>query len=371
MKKRSKIIINAVKILDYLIDNDAMAGGGVKVKSIYDSVGLSKKEFDAADIFLLQQKYVGGTMGGMDGSRYLEGSGVEFYEENSSLLEVTHNNKEVGQMPDTRKVFVVHGRDTRLRDDFFDFLRALSLQPIEWSGALKLTGKATPYIGEVLESAFKNAQAVIVLLSPDDEVRLSPELWETKEEETEKNFKLQARPNVLFEAGMAFGTHPDRTLLIEVGEVKAFSDVAGRHVVRLSDSSKKRNEIAERLRTAGCAVSTSGNDWLSTGSFKVVRESKKQSTSYTQTDLTEGDIIALLNNWWPKSKESVPDDVRVNFREIDESLSLPHGSTKKYIGQIAARKSFKCISSGNLVAGFEYDVSIDDFGTYVEPEPNF
>ena len=274
-------------------------------------------------------------------------------------------------MPDTRKVFVVHGRDIRLRDDFFNFLRALSLQPIEWSEALKLTGKATPYIGEALESAFKNAQAVIVLLSPDDEVRLSPDLWEPKEDETEKDFKLQARPNVLFEAGMAFGSHPERTLLIEIGEVKAFSDVAGRHVVRLSDSPKKRNEIVERLRTAGCAVSTSGNDWLSTGSFKVVRESKKQSTSYAKTDLTEGDIIALLNNWWPRSKEPVPDDVSVNFREIDESLSLPYGSTKKYIGQIAARKSYKCISSGNLVAVFEYDVSIDDFGTYVKPEPDF
>lgn len=77
-------------------------------------------------------------------------------------------------MPDPRKVFVVHGRDDRLRRDFFSFLRALNLQPLEWSEALRLTGKASPYIGEVLDSAFDNAQAVIVLLSPDDEVRLSP-----------------------------------------------------------------------------------------------------------------------------------------------------------------------------------------------------
>jgi len=164
------------------------------------------------------------------------------------------------QTPDTKKVFVVHGRDGRLRDDFFAFLRSLGLNPIEWSEALKLTGKATPYIGEALESAFKNAQAVIVLLSPDDEVRLSPKLWNTSEEENEKDFKLQARPNVLFEAGMAFGTHSDRTLLIEVGQVKAFSNVAGRHVIRLSNDADKRNEIAERLRTAKCDVKTNGSD---------------------------------------------------------------------------------------------------------------
>jgi len=247
-----------------------------KFRDIFVSLDLSNEDFDAADTYLLQKKYVDGTLGGMDGSRYLQSSGIDFYENNSSLLNDTLVKQGNGSMPDAKKVFVVHGRDGRLRDDFFAFLRALDLDPIEWSEALKLTGKASPYIGEALESAFKNAQAVIVLLSPDDEVRLSPELWKEAEEENEKIFKLQARPNVLFEAGMAFGTHPDRTLLIEVGHVKAFSDVAGRHVIRISNSAGKRNEIAERLRTIGCDVITSGNDWLNTGDFNINRESKAE-----------------------------------------------------------------------------------------------
>ena len=133
---------------------------------------------------------------------------------------------------------------------------------------------------------------------------------------------------------MAFGTHPGRTLLIEVGQVKPFSDVAGRHVVRLSDSAEKRNEIVERLRTAGCDVSTSGSDWLSTGNFNVVREKNNDSLGYARTNLTDGDIIALLEDWWPKSGESVPDNVKVNFSEVDRSLSLPPGSTKKFISQV-------------------------------------
>ena len=280
MVTRSKIIHNALKILSYLINNDAMAGRDIKLKEIFNSVGLPEKEFDSADTYLLQQEYVEGTMGGMDGSRWLTGSGVDFYEENSSFLENTYNNREVNQMPDTKKVFVVHGRDSRLRDDFFSFLRSLGLQPIEWSEALKLTGKATPYTGEAIESAFKNAQAVIVLLSPDDEVRLSPELWKDNEDENEREIRLQVRPNVLFEAGMAFGTHHDRTLLVEVGQLKAFSDVAGRNVVRLSNSAERRNEIAERLRTAGCDVSTSGNDWLKIGDFNVVREKRSEEDLY-------------------------------------------------------------------------------------------
>ena len=66
------------------------------------------------------------------------------------------------------RVFVVHGRDERLRNGVFDFLRSIRLVPIEWSEAIRLTAKATPYVGEILEIAFHHAQAVVVLLSPDD-----------------------------------------------------------------------------------------------------------------------------------------------------------------------------------------------------------
>ncbi|MHB8111681.1 MAG: TIR domain-containing protein [Syntrophorhabdaceae bacterium] len=166
------------------------------------------------------------------------------------------NKEGINPMPNQKHIFVVHGRDERLRRDFFAFLRALDLQPIEeWLEALRLTGKVSPYIGEVLDKAFENAQAVVAQLTPDDEVRLVKELWLPNEETTEKEIHLQARPNVLFEAGMAFGKNPDRTLLVQAGRVKAFSDVAGRHVVRLTNSPESRQDVAERLRTAGCAVS--------------------------------------------------------------------------------------------------------------------
>ncbi|MFC1882255.1 TIR domain-containing protein [Thermodesulfobacteriota bacterium] len=197
------------------------------------------------------------------------------------------NHSEVKPMPDPKKVFVVHGRDERLRSDFFSFLRALKLQPIEWSEALRNTRKASPYIGEVLDKAFENVQAVIVPISPDDEVRLSPDLWQPQEAINEKEFQQQARPNVLFEAGMAFGRDPDRTLLIEVGQTKTFSDVAGRHAVRLSNEPAKRKDVAERLKTIGCAVSTTGEDWLQVGDFSINRtkpaiKAKQPSNSYTE-----------------------------------------------------------------------------------------
>jgi len=181
-------------------------------------------------------------------------------------------------MPDNTKdptesrsnhVFVVHGRNETLRRAFFDFLRAIGLRPIEWSQAVTMTGKASPFIGEVLDAAFKNAQAVIVLLSGDDEAKLQANLHRKDDPQYEKVLSPQARPNVLFEAGLALGRYPDRTILVEVGQLRPFSDIAGRHTIRLDNSVAKRQDLAQRLQVAGCAIDLSGIDWHSVGDFNA------------------------------------------------------------------------------------------------------
>ncbi|SLD66976.1 Predicted nucleotide-binding protein containing TIR-like domain [Mycobacteroides abscessus subsp. abscessus] len=165
-----------------------------------------------------------------------------------------------------RKVFVVHGRNLGARDAMFGFLRAIGLEPIEWSTAISATGSASPYIGQALDAAFEMAQAVVVLLTPDDIAYLRPEYANT-DDDHDRVPTPQARPNVLFEAGMAIGRHPERTVLVELGVLRPFSDVAGRLAVRLDNSSHKRNDLASRLKDAGCDVTTSGADWLSVGDF--------------------------------------------------------------------------------------------------------
>lgn len=184
------------------------------------------------------------------------------------------SNFELPSTTDARKVFVVHGRDTGLKIGLFDFLRALGLEPIDWSEAIRLTGRASPYIGEILDVAFGHAQAIVVLLSPEDEVRLAPDLQGSDEAQDERQFMMQPRPNVIFEAGMGFGRNPDRTILVEVGNVKAFSDIAGRHVVRLSNDESRRRDLADRLTTAGCAVNFGGDAWRRAGNFAVARAAR-------------------------------------------------------------------------------------------------
>jgi len=165
--------------------------------------------------------------------------------------------------PDPRRVFVIHGRNERSRKALFEFLRSIGLDPIEWSRAIQMTGKASPYIGEVLDATFGAAQAVVVLQTPDDIAYLHPSLTYPDDPECEP--QSQPRPNVLFEAGMAMGRDPNRTVLAELGQVKVFSDIHGRHVVRLDNTVAKRQDLADRLRSAGCSVDLSGRDWHDAG----------------------------------------------------------------------------------------------------------
>lgn len=169
---------------------------------------------------------------------------------------------------DPKKVFVVHGRNEGARKALFIFLRSIGLEPLEWSEGVKLTGNASPYIGEVLDAMFQQAQAVVVLITGDDYAMLDRRLLASGE--PPEQLTPQARPNVLFEAGMAFASHQQRTVMVELGRTRPFSDVAGRLAIKLEDSVAKRQELAERLKTAGCPVQIEGRtDWHTAGQFEA------------------------------------------------------------------------------------------------------
>jgi len=177
-------------------------------------------------------------------------------------------------------VFVVHGRNTSARDAVFAFLRTVGLRPLEWSQAIRLVRKGSPYVGEILEAAFREAAAVVVLLTPDDEARLRSVFAKAGDPQFERQLTGQARPNVLFEAGMAFGKDPNSTVLVQIGEVRPFSDVGGRHVVHLSNQASSRQEFVTKLANAGCNVDTTGTDWLVVGNFAAQPSSRSlQPTS--------------------------------------------------------------------------------------------
>src|SRR5438270_266613 len=61
---------------------------------------------------------------------------------------------------------------------------------------------------------------------------------------------------------MAMGKFPERTIIVELGKLRPFSDVIGRLVIRIDNSSQKRQDIANRLETAGCTKASLLNECL-------------------------------------------------------------------------------------------------------------
>ncbi len=173
----------------------------------------------------------------------------------------------------SNNIVVIHGRDTAIRDDMFGFLRSVGLNPIEWNEAVRRTGHASPYTGDVVDAMFTNSQAVIAMFTPDEYVELRPDL---QSKDQADNAGWQARPNVFVEAGMALAKNDAHTILVEIGSVRTASDLLGRNVIRFDGSSATRHSLNERLRTAGCNVSTTGTDWLRVGKFKISSTSTRR-----------------------------------------------------------------------------------------------
>jgi hypothetical protein len=232
----------------------------------------------------------------------------------------------------------------------FDFLRAIGLQPLEWSQAVAATGEGTPYVGRILDEAFSIAQAVVVLMTPDDEARLRKQFQKDHDEPYENQLTGQARPNVLFEAGMAMGRDERRTVVVQVGNLRPFSDVGGRHVVRLNNSGPKRQELADRLKTAGCIVDLSGTDWHSTGSFDLEENSSSTNSSHAEDDLPP-DAVKMLVRFAHAAKS-------VSLEQASVGINLSKGKRDFYRDQLLKLKYIK-VAMGRVGSDLAYFITAE------------
>lgn len=192
-----------------------------------------------------------------------------------------------GSGTDSGAVFVVAGRDSQAAAAIGALLRALGLRVIEWEHAVAKTGLPNPYVGDVVEAGLRMAGAAVVLLTPDDLVRLREDLLHDDDGGEERDVRGQARPNVYYEAGIADALGRERTVIVEIGAVKSFSDAAGRHVVRYDGSAARRQALAERLRLAGLAVDTGGQDWLTAGDVTDVLQTARAAIQEAGAHVSE------------------------------------------------------------------------------------
>src|SRR5262249_40506615 len=153
--------------------NRTLSGSGLVFADKGENVAI---HFDDSDFFALEAEslirlYRDGR-GDLHGK--ITGLGL------SSVEQRQESEKESKPM-NKRNVFVIYGRNEKLRSSMFAFLRSLDLNPLEWGELIAKTKSAAPYVGQVLEAGLQEVAAVVGFLTPDDIAFLNRKLWSSVE----------------------------------------------------------------------------------------------------------------------------------------------------------------------------------------------
>ena len=140
----------------------------------------------------------------------------------------------------TKEVFVIHGRDNEAKETVARFLTRLDLTPV-------ILHEQPNQGRTIIEKFERNAQVgfAVALLTPDDVGALKNE---------EKNLKLRARQNVVFELGYFLGRlGRERVCALTKGNIEIPSDYDGVVYISLDDGGWKMDLIRE-LKNVGFDV---------------------------------------------------------------------------------------------------------------------
>lgn len=161
---------------------------------------------------------------------------------------------------DPNRVFVIQGRNQRAARELKLFLQSLGLQEWTFDEVAVAEGNAAS-IFDIVHRGVSGTRAVIVLFTPDERAALQAQLAAPDDKPQDK-VRWQARPNVIYEAGLARGLNPEGTILVSFGDVELPSDLAGIKIVKMENHPRRRKELRERLIKAGCSLNDSSGAWM-------------------------------------------------------------------------------------------------------------
>lgn len=273
-----------------------------------------------------------------------------------------------------RRVFMVHGRDAVNNEAMRQLLRALDLSVFEWEQAVHATGAPNPYVGDIVEAGIENSDAVVVLFTPDDEVKLRDDLIVNTDGDDERLIRGQPRPNVIYEAGLARAMAPERTLIIAIGEVKVHTDIAGRHLVYVRNDAQSRHTIAQRLAGVGLRVDTSGQDWLSAGQFVLTGGLTPIDPGDTSTwvpqvadaiDSPEGDDFVGFLELLADMEEAMPEATEI-MTELATDVQDLGALTRQATAEMTESDERGLGSRGRLSVAIRYASSLEPLADKTE-----
>jgi predicted nucleotide-binding protein len=120
--------------------------------------------------------------------------------------------------------FLICGRDNKSNDAITELMFSWGVSTMTWTRAKVLartTLGRTPTIFEIVQAGMRESQCIIALFTPDMNGTLRREFVRDAREGAGLR---QPRANVLFEAGVALGLYPDKTILVDMGSVEIGSD---------------------------------------------------------------------------------------------------------------------------------------------------
>ena len=161
---------------------------------------------------------------------------------------------------------MIAGSNTQALAAMLELLRAMGVKAIGWSDAVE-AAKPESTTAAVVDAGTSATDATIVMFTGDDEVRLRREFRHGGASSGDATFRVQARPNVLFEAGMAYMKAPHNTLFVVCGQQKIHDEVAGGNRIDIHDDPNWRQVLATRLRDSGVNVGDDSKAWRTAGDF--------------------------------------------------------------------------------------------------------
>lgn len=258
-------------------------------------------------------------------------------------------------MPDPKRVFVIYGRNSFLYDQMVLFLRALDLRP---KGFFEVAAECGAHktVLDIVKHGMTEATGVVALFTPDEWSVLRPGL-DPARGQGEESRRWQARPNVIFEAGLALGIAPERTVLVTVGrEVRVFSDVAGYHLVKLDNQPESRNYLRGKLKAAGCDVDMGTGEHLHTkrgGDFE-------SGLSFDGETPPSEPFVAPKATARPRSrrKKDAPSDAESELGEVERMMP----PRTRALFRLQAKLSWAPVASSQKVQ-LELQVRLANDGT--------
>lgn len=156
-------------------------------------------------------------------------------------LKSNSNQQEEIQVFDTKRIFLVHGRDNELKESTARFLEKLGLEPIILH---EQANKGQTIIGKF--EANSDVAFAVVLMTPDDVGGLN---------ETEPELKPRARQNVLFELGYFIGKlGRHRVIALLKDDIEIPSDFNAVVYTKVDNADGWRFQLAKELKAGGLDI---------------------------------------------------------------------------------------------------------------------